>query len=70
MTQNEIQKATAIAGEHGIAVEEYGLYSGRGMFGAKTLALTVDSLADIGKLARLLGRELSSDNLGRQYIAY
>lgn len=45
-------------------------YSGRGMYGKMTTAVTVPNKDDIGYLRKKYGEEFRSDNLGLDYIVY
>jgi hypothetical protein len=76
MTTEERDLALEIANEEDIDANPYDNYSGRGMFGKETAALTVPSQEDVGALSALAGKKLGRrlhwriDNLGRRYIAY
>lgn len=76
MTTQQAIDLQRIAAEHDIDVGSYADYSGRGMFGERTQAITLGSRRSIDRLSGLYEAkhgtplELRIDNLGRDYIAY
>jgi hypothetical protein len=68
MTQQQVDAILEECGLAGIEADAYGSYSGRGMFGAYTLAVTVSDRSDARTLADRHG--LRMDSLGLRYIIY
>lgn len=76
MTQQQHDRVMKIAEDNAIGIENYGEYSGRGMFGDTTLAVSFDDQDDFDEIKENYFAEhgerlrCSMDNLGKGFIAY
>ena len=68
MTKTKRDNAIAKLNAKGIEAEAYDGYSGRGMFGEETFALTVSS--PYATVARELVRGARIDSLGLDFVIY
>lgn len=76
MTKEQSTTVLELASEHGIDAEDYGKYSGRGMFGDTTFAITVPDDETIGELKALYREKtgkflsVSKDGMGKSLVIY
>lgn len=70
VTTEQVQAVFEAAWEHELTVDDYGAYSGRGMFGKETFAVTVPDLATRDDLIATTGLTFRTDQLGKDYILY
>lgn len=70
MTKDEARQVLEFCWDEGIEADEYGAYSGRGMYGRETQAVVIGDAFDKKVIERKVNREFSLDNLGLKYIIY
>lgn len=72
MTQEQFDKIVNAAKQNELNVSKHPNYSGRGMFGEQTLAISGDEYDILDALmhAHISMREFRRDSLGKGYIIY
>lgn len=70
MTTEQVQAVFEAAWGHDLTVDDYGMYSGRGMYGEETRAVTVPDFATRDELIAATGLTFRTDQLGLDYILY